>query len=375
MIDKKYCSGVGLLLFAIACLCLFSCGKKVSPGGIEVLLDKSLQGDEDSLWIYTYSPMTVYPHKYAYGEAIQLPNTVGPDTVLLHLVFWNEGHRILPLLPNDEGEKIVLKEKKGTLMITAQKGSENAMMANFGKTLFAEKESGFPLNPKQAELLFQLCETNPSSAAAEVYLSLHRYYRTETSSDSLLMHRADSLMRSVDNKFAYLNSVLMGDQPDPRLLGEKPKTLQWDDDFFYREKDEDWKEDDEKKKSRLNLSKLWDKKRPEALIAAYLELPSDSANLAAEKRWMSKADSLGIPVVSMYLLRDTLPDDLVKKRRYPKRFIAQPDTMGVVTLAVEQLSLRRFPVYLHIDSLYHVSSVYHHPDSLMKIFLKKEKTE
>lgn len=336
------------LLFLL--LATVGCAKKPPEGELHLAFDKS---GEDSVFIYTYASRSVLARPFSTAEPIVLPSYEGEDTVLVHLIYRTNEELLFPLLPSNKGERVTYSVKKGETRLKAGKETPNSLML-----LFAQ-ELGMPpvVNDVTEEKLLTLVTNHPDEAASHLYRAILQ--------DSLEQHdksaiqKLDSLLMGSETRFRHLERAIYPNRFN-ELSPRENIRYRWLDNYFYSPRDKTPKE------KRRKLEDAWKKQKDKrALVVAYWDLPTDSASLAQEKAWQLKADSLKLPVVALYLDQDTVPKDLIKKRKTKKAFFTLADTMVLATFAAEELGVKQFPEYMVLDSLYYVRERFHHPDSVL----------
>ncbi|MDO4790406.1 MAG: hypothetical protein Q3998_05515 [Porphyromonas sp.] len=322
------------LLLLILSLFLGACSKRTQnkQSGIEVEVIYANQ-EEDSLLVYTFSSTNTTLRSHEYGSSFVLPDTIGTDTVLIHILYTSGGNLIMPLLPeNSKGEIKINIDKQS---IKAGKKSVNRDLALYAQTL------SFPIISADSIVLnrfFNLVKENPNNVAAFIYNDLLK----ELFNQSLL---ADTLLGNPSKyRYTYIADRLFPLRSDI-LYRDDRSFIFWADNMLYPLMDNG------NKGKKANLSDLWGKHRY-FVITAQQSWPQDSAGMAEEKKWISLADSLQIPVVALFTNSDTIPKDLLKKRKYKSAYIPITDSTALAARIAERLYIYEEPYYMLFDSSY-----------------------
>lgn len=321
-----------LLLLSLIAVSACSGHSKERHSGVEVKVIRTTQ-EKDSLWAYTFSSTNTALRSHEYGTSFILSDTLGVDTVLIHVLYTSEGELIMPILPENSKDKIQINFDKQS--VKTGKRSPNKDFATYAQAL------SFPLATVDSVMMkkfVSLVQENPNSIAAFAYNDL-----LKDLSDRVLI--ADTLLGSPsESRYLYIADRLFPLRTDMSYRKDLSIT------FFADNMLSAFAKDPSKEKKK-KISDRWGK-HPYFVITAMQSWPTDSLDRANEKSWIALADSLQIPVIALFTNSDTIPKDLLKKRRHKLAYIPIADSIALATRIAEQLYIYEEPYYMLFDSTY-----------------------
>lgn len=336
-----------LLLLSLIAVSACSGHSKERHSGVEVKVIHTTK-KKDSLWAYTFSSTNTVLRSHEYGTSFILPDTVGMDTVLIHVLYTSGGELIMPLLPENSKNKILIDLDKQS--IKTGKKSPNKDFASYAQAL------SFPLADVDSVMMkkfISLVQEDPNSIAALTYND----FLKELSGSSLV---ADTLLGGPsESGYLYIADRLFPLRTDMSYRKDLSFTFFADNMLYTFTKDPG-------KEKKKKISDRWGK-HPYFVVTAKQNWSTDSIGRANEKSWISLADSLQVPVIALFTNSDTIPKDLLKKRRHKLAYIPIADSIALATRIAEQLYIYEEPYYMLFDSTY----VARYQEKEAKIFEQK----